>query len=131
MDFALYDTTLAAAAAMAALMLLQLLVADIIGIRRKHEPGTPVPASHDDVLFRTTRAVGNTNESIAIFILLVVLAMFSGASPQLTAIASWVYVIGRLAYTLCYYFDVRIMRSVFFGVALLALVALLVIAVFF
>ncbi len=130
MDLTPYELTLAAVAAMACLMLVQLLVADVVGISRKHEPGTPVGGSHDDLLFRTARTVANTNESIAVFVLLVLLAVLSGASPSLTAIATWTYVASRLAYTLCYYADIRTMRSVFFGVAFLALIALLIIAVF-
>ncbi len=120
-----YFTTLQAAAAMGFLMLIQLIVADVVGIRRKHVPGTPVPADHADVLFRASRTVANTNESIVIFVLLVLYCVFSQASPTLTATAAWVYVGSRLIYAICYYANAQIFRSIIFGVSLLALAALL------
>jgi len=51
------------------IFLLQLLVADIIGIKAKHTPGHPVTANHDDLLFRVSRTFSNSNESAAILIL--------------------------------------------------------------
>ena len=59
-----YQYTIYAMGAMSLLLLLQLLVADVVGIRSKHTPGAAVAADHDDLLFRASRTVANTNESI-------------------------------------------------------------------
>ena len=83
-----YQATIYSLGAVATLMLVQLLVIDLIGIRHKHEPGMPVSPDHSDFLFRATRALGNTNESISIYIILVIFCILSGASPPATATAS-------------------------------------------
>ncbi|NJO12894.1 MAG: MAPEG family protein [Gammaproteobacteria bacterium] len=114
--------------AIAALFLVQLLVLDLTGIRAKHVPGTPIPADHNSFLFRATRAHANTNESIAAFILLTVIAVFASASSAWTNVSAWVYVAGRLGHMLCYYADLRAARSVAFAVSLLALLSLLLAA---
>ncbi len=123
----IYHSSLTAMVAVGALMLVQLLVVDVIGIKRKHTPGAPVTADHEDALFRVTRTVANMNESIAAFVLLLVYCILSGADASYTAIAAWVYFGSRLAYAACYYADVRTLRSVVFGVSLLALGGLLVV----
>lgn len=112
---------------MALLMFVQLLVADVVGIRAKHMPGSSVPADHDNLLFRATRVVANCNESIVIFALAMAYCLLSRASPDFTSYAAWGYVVSRLGYALCYYFDFRTPRSVVFGISLLMIAALLVI----
>lgn len=67
-----YSMTIAALGSVAVLMLCQLLIADVVGLRTKHVPGSQVPTDHDNLLFRASRVVANTNESIAIFILAVI-----------------------------------------------------------
>lgn len=121
-----YSYTVAAIGSLALLMLCQVLVSDVIGIRSKHPPGSTVPADHSSLLFRASRTVANTNESIAVFILAVIFCLLSGASPDTTAFAAWAYVVARFLYALCYYFNIQLLRSVMFGVSLLAIVALLV-----
>lgn len=121
-----YSMTVLAVGSLGALLLLQLLVADVIGILKKHEPGTPVAPSHDDLLFRATRVVGNVNESIAIFIVAVLFATWRGVSPDQLAYASWSFVILRALYAGCYYFDIRLLRSVMFGLSIIALLAILI-----
>lgn len=125
-----YSTAVAALGFVAALMVLQLLVADVLGILRKHVPGAPVTADHSDALFRATRAVANTNESIAIFICAFLFCVFSSASPVYTAVAAWAYGVSRALYLLCYYVNLQIARSICFGFSLLALVVLLLVGVF-
>ena len=71
--------------------------------------------------------MGNTNETIAIFLLGVIFCMLSGANPQQTAIAAWGFVAARGLYALCYYFNLKILRSTVFGVVLLSLLSLVVI----
>lgn len=125
--FGNYLLTLNAWAALAILLLLQVLVVDISALRAKHIPGTPVEANHDNFLFRATRTVANTNETIALYIVTVLFCLFSGANPDHTGYLSWAYVAARAAYAGCYYFDLRLWRSVCFGASLLSLVALLVV----
>ena len=115
----------------ATLMLIQLLTADVIGIRAKHTPGTPVTSSHDDILFRATRALANTNESIAILLLLLVAGILSGADAGLMTSAAWAYVAGRALHMAFYYANLQILRSVAFVLVLLSLIALWVIAIWF
>ena len=122
-----YPMTVAALGALAVLMFCQLLVADVVGLRSKHIPGSPVPADHDNPLFRTSRTVTNTNESIAIFILAILFCMLSGAPAGTTAYAAWAFVIARFLYAVCYYSNLQLLRSTMFGISLIALAALLVI----
>jgi uncharacterized MAPEG superfamily protein len=102
---------------MALLMLIQIVMADVLGILAKHVLGTPIEANHDSLLFRANRTVANTNESIAVFILVVVFCVLAGASPVHTA------------YAIFYYANWQLLRSVVFGVSLLFLFALLLIGV--
>ncbi|MDA0688236.1 MAG: MAPEG family protein [Proteobacteria bacterium] len=125
--FGNYLLTINAWAALAVLLLLQVLVVDVSALRAKHVPGTPVEANHDNFLFRATRAVANINETIAIYIVVVLFCVFSGANADYTGYLSWAYVGARAAYACCYYFDLRLWRSVCFGVSLLSLSALLVV----
>ncbi|MEZ5570180.1 MAG: MAPEG family protein [Halioglobus sp.] len=120
-----YSLTVLALGAMTLLMLVQLLVSDVIGIRAKHLPGSPVVADHANLLFRATRTVANTNESIAVFIVAVLFCMMSGASPQATGYAAWAFVACRLIYALFYYANLQTLRSVIFAGAIISLVALL------
>ncbi|HEY1181148.1 MAG TPA: MAPEG family protein [Rhodocyclaceae bacterium] len=120
-----YAITVLAMLATAALFIVQMLVLDVAGIRSRHEPGAPVHADHANFLFRATRAHANTNESIAAFILLAIIAIFSMASPKWAGIFAWLYVAGRVGHMLCYYANLKLARSISFGVSLIALVALL------
>ncbi|MFT4520317.1 MAG: hypothetical protein ACI9JM_002719 [Halioglobus sp.] len=84
----MYQSTILALGAMALLMLVQLLFADLVGIKSKHIPGGLVPADHESLLFRSPRTVANTNESVIIFVLAVLFCVLSSASPSLTSYAS-------------------------------------------
>ena len=125
-----YATSVNAMIALGGLMLVQLLVADVVGIQNKHAPGSSVEADHSNLLFRVTRTVANTNERIAVFIILLLACFFSGANAGYTAIAAWVFVAARLGYMVCYYGNLQLLRSTVFGVALLSVLALLLIALF-
>lgn len=121
-----YAPTLWSLGFLATLYLVQIVVIDITSIKAKHTPGTPVEANHDNFQFRAVRTHANLNEGIAGFILLVLFGVFSGAPAAWLNGLAWAYVLARLAFTLCYYGDVRTLRSVMFGGALLALFAMLV-----
>lgn len=124
-----YSSSIATLAVIAGTMLVQLVVADATGILRKHVPGTKVSDDHNDLLFRVSRTVANTNESIAIFVCALLFCILSGASPEFTAYAAWAYVCSRIAYAFAYYSDLRLLRSICFGLSALALFALLLIGV--
>ena len=111
------------------MLLVQLLIADIVAIKHKHTPGYPIEPDHDSFLFRAARAHSNTNESIAIFVLVALFCILSNAQPVYTAYASWGFVLTRTAYALCYYFNFRTCRSVVFGISLLFLFLLLVLGI--
>jgi uncharacterized MAPEG superfamily protein len=121
LELAAYRPAILAFGVMGALYLLQLLVADVVGIRRKHTPGAPVTAGHDDLHFRTVRAHANTSESIAAFVLLGLFAIGVGATPSWVNGLLWTFVAARAAHMAMYYLDVRIFRSVAFGLGVVAL----------
>lgn len=124
-----YELTIYSWGALGLLLLVQLLVADILGIKSGHVPGTPPEPSHANALFRASRVVANTNESIAAYLVLVLFCIFSGADATYTAYFSWAYVTGRSVYAICYYFNRPTLRSMSFGITLLVLVGMLVIGV--
>ena len=105
----------------------QLLVADIVAIKSRHIPGYPIEPNHNDLHFRSTRALSNTNESVAIFILLVCFAILSSANANLLNISAIVYLVGRVGHMLCYYSNLKLLRSISFGVSLLGLAAIFIV----
>lgn len=124
-----YESAVLALGYVSVLMLVQLLIADVLGVARKHSPGSSVEADHSNLLFRASRAVGNINESIAIFLGGLLFCVLSAASPVYTAYAAWGYALARSCYAVCYYANLQILRSVCFGFSLLALASLLVVGV--
>ncbi|MES2490518.1 MAG: MAPEG family protein [Pseudomonadota bacterium] len=122
-----YAPTVFAMLATATLLVVQILILDLASIKAKHAPGTPVLADHASFLFRASRAHGNTNESVAVFILLCIAAVFTSSSPTWTNACAWLYVAGRLGHMLCYYADLRLARSIAFTVSLIALISLLLV----
>lgn len=123
-EIAAYRSAVIAFGVMGMLYIVQLLVADVVGIRRRHTPGTPVAADHSDVLFRCVRAHANTTESIAGFVLLALFAIGMGGAPGWVNGACWAFVAARAAHALSYYANARKLRSVAFGLSVLPLVVL-------
>jgi uncharacterized MAPEG superfamily protein len=121
-----YAPTIWAFLATGALLFVQLVVADVAGIRAHHPPGTPVAADPQSFLFRAVRAHGNTNESVAIFILLALFGVLAMVSPGPLNVLSWVYVAARVAHMAFYYTGIAVLRSVSFGIGLIALLGMLV-----
>ena len=119
-----YHGALLAMGVAGGLLFLQLLVADIAGMKVKRIPGAPIEPDHDSLLFRASRALGNMNESVSIFIIFTLVGILSAAEPSWLGRLAWVYVISRAAYMLCYCFNVKLMRSVFFAFSFLALLGL-------
>lgn len=110
----------------AVLLLIQLLVADVVGITSKHTPGHPVPADHGSFLFRSGRALSNSNESIAIFILAVWFSIALSANPDWVNRGAIIYFVGRVGHMGFYYANIPLMRSLSFVVSLVGQVVLLV-----
>jgi uncharacterized MAPEG superfamily protein len=123
-----YGPALLAFGVFGAAFLLQVLVADLAGISTGHVPGTSLKEeSHDQFVFRATRALANTNETVAAFVVLALLGMLAGASPAWVNGLTWTYVLARVGHMAAYYADLRPVRSVFFGIAVMALIGLLVV----
>jgi uncharacterized MAPEG superfamily protein len=99
----------------------QLLVADVIGIRRQHTPGTAVRDDHTDALFRATRAHANTTESIGALILIAGFAIAAGGDPAWVNGALWAFLLLRIVHAFAYYFDLRLLRSIAFAFGMGAL----------
>lgn len=125
--FPTYSSAIASLGGLAALMFVQLLVADVLGIRNKHVPGTPVEPDHSNLLFRASRAVANTNESVAIFVCALLYCTLGYAHPIYTAYLAWAFVLARALYAVCYYANLQTPRSICFGLSLLILLAMLVV----
>lgn len=120
----LYTPTILAMASVGFLLLLQLLVADLAGIKAGHKPGHPIPADSQRFLFRAARAHANTNESIAAFLLFATAGVLAGASPGCLNLLSWAYVGSRAMHMATYYAGLQLPRSIAFGISLLALFGL-------
>ena len=131
MDLTMYSVSLFALVSMAALMLVQIVVNDVAGIKRRKIPGTMVEQSHRDFLFRASRTVANTNDVAVVFLMLVLANIFLTANPVYLAIATWSFVSARMTYSLCYYANWQSARSASFGIGLIALGALVITALWF
>ncbi len=123
-NIAAYHLTGLAMGAAGGLLLLQLLVADVAGIRASHTPGTPVEPDHNIFLFRAARALANMNESMAIFILFTMVGILSGADSVWLGRFAALYVAMRTLYMLCYWLNIKLARSTCFLGALIALFGL-------
>ena len=117
----LYHFTIAALAAAGGLQLIQLLIADVAGIKNGHNPGVTIKADHDKFHFRSARTVANMNESVAIFILFALAGILAGADPAWLGRLAWGYTLARVLYAVCYWFNIKKLRSTMFGISLLAL----------
>lgn len=120
-----YAPTILALGATGVLCLVQLLVFDATAILSRHQPGIPIEPDPGRFLFRSARAFANTNETLAVFVLLVVFGVYSGAPAQALNLFAWIYVAGRAAHMVLYWADLRVLRSVAFVVAVVALLGLL------
>ena len=113
------------------IFLIQLFIVDLVGIMKKHKPGFPIKADYNDSHFRTHRAFSNSNESVAIFILLVLFSILSLADPYWLNMSSGCYLLGRVGHMVCYYMNLSLLRSIFFGFSLLGLIGLLIVGSLF
>jgi uncharacterized MAPEG superfamily protein len=124
-----YHSTLVACVVLTVLVMVQVLVADYAGIKAKHVPGMPITDGHASFVFRAARALGNTNETLGLFLLLVPLAIVFEARAQWVNALAWAYVAARLGHMAFYYARRGLARSICFGIGLGAQLALLVLVV--
>ena len=122
-----YAATIWAMGIMGGLVLVQLIVLDVAGIRVGHVPGTTVTgtirisSSARAVRMRTpTRPSPRSSCSRSS-------ASCTHAAPGALNLCAAIYVVARVAHMLCYYADWKLPRSGAFLVAFLALVGMLVI----
>jgi uncharacterized MAPEG superfamily protein len=120
-----YHSTLVACAVLSGLLMIQVLVADLASMKEKHVPGMPVTSGHASFHFRSVRALGNTNETLPLFLLLAGLALLLGANAQWTNALAWVYVAARAGHMTFYYARIGMARSIAFGISLGAQFALM------
>lgn len=125
-DIAAYAPTVWAMGLTGGLLLVQLLVADLVGLKSGHMAGASVDADPGNFLFRATRAHANTNESIAGFILITLFAICSPLSPFWVNALSGLYFVSRVAHMSFYYLGNQPLRSISFGLSLLTLFTLLI-----
>lgn len=120
----LYGPAVSAVGVLGVLMLVQVLVVDVLGIRACHAPGHPVTPDPADPRFRAVRALANTNESVAIFLLLPGFAIATATRPWIVNRCAEIYVAARLGHMGCDYAGLSLLRSVSFVIGLVALVVL-------
>lgn len=106
------------------LFLLQLAIVDLVGIKRRHTPGFTIEQNHDSFLFRASRALANSNESAAIFVLLALFSIFSSASAAWLNAFSVMYFLGRAGHMVFYYGNLQIPRSMAFAVSFVGLLGI-------
>lgn len=123
----LYAGVVIAAFLVGVLAILSILVLDAILIKKRHVPGVPVEGSHSDLAFRASRVIGNLNESIAAFVVLVLAAVWLNASPAWVNGMALLYAVSRWLYAFAYYFNFKRSRSIIFGFAIGALIILAVV----
>ncbi|MBQ4864001.1 MAPEG family protein [Pseudoalteromonas sp. MMG013] len=124
--FITYHTSILICGLIATLFLLQLIIADIVLFFNKHQAGHPIESDHQSFVFRATRAHANTNESIAIYILLLLFGLLSQSAPDWLAFSSGLYGIARLAHMSFYYMNLQLARSCAFGLGLVGLLSMLI-----
>ena len=127
-----YPGTVVAWTFMALLLLAQVLVADVTGLRRKKPPGAEVEGDHDDFLWRAERAFMNTNETLGAFVLLTLAAV--GVAAELLPVNACAlgFVVARAGHMACYWADLKRLRSAcwiagtvaLFGLALIAFIGI-------
>ncbi len=124
MDLLQYQSAFVALGCLGALHVLQLLIADVIAIMRRHVPGTAVTSGHDDALFRATRAHANTTESLGAVVLIAAFALVAGITPALASGCLWSYFGLRCAHALAYYLGLGLVRSIAFALSVVVLLVL-------
>lgn len=100
-----------------------------MGFKLKHTPGFDVEQNHNSFLFRANRALANSNESIGILILLTLFAMLSSANPSWLNGLSIAYLVGRTSHMVCYYLNIKLLRSAAFAISLFSLLGIFILGI--
>ena len=100
------------------------IVAQAVVANLRYDPKTLLGARDDfapsDVhLLRARRTLSNFNEALMIFAPLILIAIVTQRTSQLTEIGAALFFWGRLLYAPCYIAGVPVVRSVFWAVATL------------
>jgi len=123
-----YKTTVLILGMMGLLSFLQLLIADITGLKGKHKPGFPIEPDYRSFLFRSVRAHANTNETLTTFVLFALFGIFSAANAQWLNNFAIAYFVGRSLHMVFYYANVSLARSVAFVLALIGLLGMFIVS---
>ena len=121
-----YQTTVLVLGLSGFLFWCQLLIADIAGIKAKHTPGFSVEQNHEQFLFRSSRVIANSNESVGVLILVCSFAILSSANPAVLNGFACAYLVGRVGHMLCYYANLKLLRSVIFAVSFVSLLGMFI-----
>nr|WP_246225538.1 MAPEG family protein [Vibrio agarilyticus] len=121
-----YSTSVLVLGLSGILFFIQLLVADVTGIKQGHTLGISVNAGHESFLFRSSRAFANSNETVGIFVLFMLFAIFSSANQFWVNGLSLMYLVGRIGHMIFYYANFQLMRSVSFVISAIGLAGIFV-----
>ena len=108
------------------LFFIQLLVADITGIKRGQIPGTQITEDHENFLFRANRAFANSNETVGILVLFVLFAILSSADPSWVNALAVVYFGARIGHMVFYYANLKLLRSIAFVISIIGLLGIFI-----
>ncbi len=125
-DTTAYAGVLFCLALSGALLVIQLVVADLVGIFSGHIAGYPITPDHRRFLFRSARAHANTNESIYAFGMLTGVGVVVSVEPYWLTILAGVWLISRVLHMLAYYASIKRLRSIFFAISLVSISVILV-----
>ncbi|BCE03368.1 MAPEG family protein [Marinicellulosiphila megalodicopiae] len=126
-----YFLTFVALIVIAFIFLLNVFIFDATSIIKKQQPGFPIEPNHESFLFRSHRALSNLNETLSLFLILAFVGILMQVNSNWLGFSALVYSISRFLYVVCYLFNIKLMRSMCFGIGLLALCCMFVVNVFY
>ena len=113
-------------AALATLIVTQVVIATAAAGRAGHTPGVVIAEGPSSFAFRAQRAHQNTLENVVPFALALAAAVAAGGTSYLIDGAVLGFVAARVAHASAYYVGVRVPRTAAFAVGLVAILALVV-----
>ncbi len=129
--FAEYTSTIWGIWLIVTTIVVQALIASAAHRKQKHYvPGiVDSQLGHDSFVFRSHRTHQNSLENSIPMLIPVLLAMFTGISPAILAIMTWVYAVARILHMMLYYLIATEKnpspRSYFYLIGLMANIILL------
>lgn len=122
--FALYAVALASVAALALLLIVQVVVATAAAQTTGQVPGVAITSGPDSFAFRAQRAHQNSLENAVPFGLAVASAIALGLDHAIVDAAAVAFVATRSAHAVAYYANVRPARTAAFAFGLVAVLAM-------